>query len=281
MTCAYSVCSGCMHTPQHMQRSRTRCTASPPVSQTSSCVCVCVCVFITDNTEFRRRVVAAVGLLVTAKLLNISVPLFFKAAVDAMTVPGAAGAVAGAVVGGGGLGWWAGPSAMIAAYGAAKAGTALCNEARNMVFAKVWTLLDLYTHTHTHTHRRAHTHIHTHTHTHTHTKTHICARSLVRERSSAMFFIPVSSCVTCAVHTHTQVTQGAIRRVAREVFVHLQSLDLSYHLSKQTGTEHTHIHMREQGPNPPVLFGPRAVSLYPCVCVCVCVCVRRRSLACY
>ncbi|CAN0488030.1 unnamed protein product, partial [Hapterophycus canaliculatus] len=32
------------------------------------------------------------------------------------------------------------------------------------------------------------------------------------------------------------VAQRAIRRVARDVFEHLHDLDLSYHLSKNTGT---------------------------------------------
>lgn len=32
--------------------------------------------------------------------------------------------------------WLLGPGALVLAYGAAKAGTALCNEGRNMVFAK-------------------------------------------------------------------------------------------------------------------------------------------------
>jgi len=32
-----------------------------------------------------------------------------------------------------------------------------------------------------------------------------------------------------------KVAQSSIRRVAKETFLHLHSLDLSYHLSKQTG----------------------------------------------
>jgi ABC transporter ATM len=38
-----------------------------------------------DNQELRGRVLASLGLLVCAKLLNISVPLIMKVAVDAMT----------------------------------------------------------------------------------------------------------------------------------------------------------------------------------------------------
>ncbi|KAJ9531485.1 hypothetical protein QJQ45_015055 [Haematococcus lacustris] len=114
-----------------------------------------------DNPEFKRRVVLAVALMLGAKLLNISVPFILKAAVDACTE----GSVASLAL----LpqAWVLGPSGLVLAYGAARAGTALLNETRNMVFAKV--------------------------------------------------------------------TQGAIRRVANEVFVHLNSLDLSFHLSRQTG----------------------------------------------
>lgn len=45
----------------------------------------------TDNPEFRHRVLAALGLLVGSKLLNISVPLIMKGAVDAMTLGPAGG----------------------------------------------------------------------------------------------------------------------------------------------------------------------------------------------
>ena len=38
-----------------------------------------------DNPEFKRRVVASGILLVSAKLLNVSIPIIFKAAIDAMT----------------------------------------------------------------------------------------------------------------------------------------------------------------------------------------------------
>lgn len=33
----------------------------------------------------------------------------------------------------------------------------------------------------------------------------------------------------------SQVSQGAIRRLASEVFLHLHTLDLKFHLSRQTG----------------------------------------------
>ncbi|KAG2490479.1 hypothetical protein HYH03_011108 [Edaphochlamys debaryana] len=121
-----------------------------------------------DNLEFRTRVLAASGLLVAAKLLNINVPIFMKLAVDSMAAAGVGGAAAGtagttALV----YGMTLGPMALLLGWGAARGGMALCNELRNIVFAKV--------------------------------------------------------------------AQGTIRRVANEVFAHLHTLDLGFHLSKQTG----------------------------------------------
>ncbi|GIL71461.1 hypothetical protein Vretifemale_2014 [Volvox reticuliferus] len=132
-----------------------------------------------ENPEFKRRVVAATFLLVAAKLLNINVPILLKLAVDALTsavaasaaIPGAgvstaaAAATAPTVMA---YGMALGPITLLLGWGAARGGMALCNEMRNIVFAKV--------------------------------------------------------------------SQGTIRRVAREVFSHLHRLDLAFHLSKQTGS---------------------------------------------
>jgi len=86
-----------------------------------------------DNPKVRRTVVTALGLLVGAKLLNISVPFFFKHAVDGLNVasgghlnmdsPETAAATA--------------VFALLFGYGVARAGSAACNELRNAVFAKV------------------------------------------------------------------------------------------------------------------------------------------------
>src|SRR3984893_19577043 len=45
-----------------------------------------------DSVELRARVVLALALLAAGKLVNITVPLFYKAAVDALSGLGAAGA---------------------------------------------------------------------------------------------------------------------------------------------------------------------------------------------
>lgn len=49
-----------------------------------------------DNPEFKRRVVASGVLLVAAKLLNVSIPIILKTAVDAMTGEVSAGRCDGA-----------------------------------------------------------------------------------------------------------------------------------------------------------------------------------------
>src|SRR3954471_15399896 len=76
-----------------------------------------------DSLELRARVVLALVLLIAGKLVNITIPLFYKHAVDALTAPGARIVVV--------------PVAMILAYGAARVLSQGFNELRNAVFAKV------------------------------------------------------------------------------------------------------------------------------------------------
>lgn len=113
-----------------------------------------------DSLSTKLRVGLAVSLLVSAKVLNVQVPFYFKSIVDAMnidpSVMAGAGGTAATVAG-----------TMILAYGATRVGATVFQELRNAVFASV--------------------------------------------------------------------AQKAIRRVATNVFDHLLRLDLSFHLSKQTG----------------------------------------------
>ncbi|KAK9803861.1 hypothetical protein WJX73_009688 [Symbiochloris irregularis] len=114
-----------------------------------------------DNSEYTWRIMAAMGLLVGAKVLNVAVPFTFKYAVDALTAdPSGAMLTASPVLA-------LTPAAMLAAYGAGRIASSACNEARSAVFAKI--------------------------------------------------------------------TNASIRHVANKVFGHLHSLDLKYHLSRQTG----------------------------------------------
>ena len=102
--------------------------------------------------EFKWRVVVALGLLVLAKLANVSVPLVLKEIIDALDGPHAALAV---------------PVFLVIGYGVLRLFSTLFGELRDAVFAKV--------------------------------------------------------------------TQRAIRRVALQVFGHLHSLSLRFHLDRQTG----------------------------------------------
>lgn len=116
------------------------------------------------NINAKIRVVLALALLMSAKLLNVQVPFFFKTIVDTMNLDWAIqnssvvepATLVSAVVG-----------SMILAYGGARFGAVLFGELRNAVFAKV--------------------------------------------------------------------AQGAIKKIADSTFRHLLNLDLSFHLSKQTG----------------------------------------------
>eukprot|EP00250_Pteridium_aquilinum_P006889 c16715_g1_i1 orf=215-2596(+) len=92
-----------------------------------------------NNTEFRVRLFVSLGLLVSAKVLNVQVPFMFKYAVDALsTSVDAAGAAAVATPSSSMIAVAFGtPMAVLVGYGMARAGAAACNELRNAVFAKV------------------------------------------------------------------------------------------------------------------------------------------------
>ena len=110
------------------------------------------------DTRAKTSVAAALAFLVSAKVLNIQVPILFKQIVDSLSLDLSHHALQPALV----------PVALLLAYGAARAGASLFNELRNATFASVG--------------------------------------------------------------------QAAIRRVSLRLFEHLHSLDLNWHLSRQTGT---------------------------------------------
>ncbi|CAK8537984.1 unnamed protein product [Lathyrus sativus] len=88
-----------------------------------------------DNLEFRFRVIAALFLLVGAKVVNVQVPFLFKLAVDWLnTATGNAGAVASnpTVVA-----LFATPVAVLIGYGIARSGASAFNELRTALFSKV------------------------------------------------------------------------------------------------------------------------------------------------
>ena len=101
--------------------------------------------------ELRARVVAAMGLLIGGKLLNIQVPFIFKQIVDTLSVAGAAAPAAGApaipaalAAADAALVPLTGvplsvtvPFALLVGYGAARAASTGFNELRNNIFAGV------------------------------------------------------------------------------------------------------------------------------------------------
>ncbi|KAK4483041.1 hypothetical protein RD792_010217 [Penstemon davidsonii] len=92
-----------------------------------------------DNLEFRLRVVAALGLLLGAKVVNVQVPFLFKLAVDWLsTATGHAGSLteftaSNATV----LALFASPAAILIGYGIARTGASAFNELRTAIFSKV------------------------------------------------------------------------------------------------------------------------------------------------
>ncbi|KAI9638793.1 putative ATP-binding cassette transporter [Dioszegia hungarica] len=79
-----------------------------------------------DSLGTRVRVLAALGLLVGGKLLNVQVPFFFKDIVDSLNVEITAN-----------TGVWVLAGASVAGYGAARILTTLFGELRNALFASI------------------------------------------------------------------------------------------------------------------------------------------------
>ena len=74
-----------------------------------------------EPLELRVRVLIALGLLICAKLVNISVPFFLKSVVDQVSRPGLLAI----------------PLAALLAYGSARLGASIFSELRDAVFSKV------------------------------------------------------------------------------------------------------------------------------------------------
>ncbi|KAM7256912.1 hypothetical protein ACFE04_012653 [Oxalis oulophora] len=85
-----------------------------------------------DNVEFRFRVMAALGFLVGAKVLNVQVPFLFKLAVDSLT-DGSGGLASNSTA----VALVATPVAVLVGYGIARSGASAFNELRTAIFSKV------------------------------------------------------------------------------------------------------------------------------------------------
>ncbi|KAI3410826.1 uncharacterized protein J3R85_018434 [Psidium guajava] len=92
-----------------------------------------------DNLEFRLRVVAALGFLVGAKVLNVQVPFLFKLAVDWLTTSSGNAAVFASFAANNStaLALFATPASVLVGYGIARSGASAFNELRTAVFSKV------------------------------------------------------------------------------------------------------------------------------------------------
>ncbi|KAL0537564.1 hypothetical protein IC582_026543 [Cucumis melo] len=92
-----------------------------------------------DNSEFRFRVIMALGFLVGAKILNVQVPFLFKLAVDWLTTAsGNAAALASFTAANSTmLTLFSTPAAVLVGYGIARSGASAFNELRTAVFSKV------------------------------------------------------------------------------------------------------------------------------------------------
>ncbi|WP_413205763.1 ABCB family ABC transporter ATP-binding protein/permease [Rhodospirillum sp. A1_3_36] len=75
-----------------------------------------------NEPGLKLRVLLAIGLLIAAKVSNVWVPLFYKDAVDALSLPATLVAL---------------PLGVILAYGLARVGNLLFNELRDLIFARV------------------------------------------------------------------------------------------------------------------------------------------------
>ncbi|KAL6069035.1 ATP-binding cassette sub-family B member 7, mitochondrial [Balamuthia mandrillaris] len=78
-----------------------------------------------NDRSVRARVIAAMGFLIGSKLLNIQVPYLFKQAIDTLNEVTTTDVLVTVPIG------------LLLAYGAARAGSALFQELRNVVFASV------------------------------------------------------------------------------------------------------------------------------------------------
>lgn len=93
-----------------------------------------------DNFEFRFRVIAALSLLVGAKVLNVQVPFLFKLAVDWLTnATGNAAALSNPTL----LALFATPASLLIGYGIARSGASAFN-GLYLIFLPFFYILTLY-----------------------------------------------------------------------------------------------------------------------------------------
>ncbi|KAL1558746.1 ABC transporter B member 25 [Salvia divinorum] len=125
--------------PESKQERKTPLTKSGASGETKIIATLAKYLWMKDNFEFRFRVIAALGLLISAKVINVQVPFLFKLAVDWLsTATGNAGALAEFTAANStALALFASPAAVLIGYGIARLGASACNELRTAIFSKV------------------------------------------------------------------------------------------------------------------------------------------------
>ncbi|XP_057784784.1 ABC transporter B family member 25, mitochondrial [Salvia miltiorrhiza] len=124
---------------QEKKTSLTKSGATGPNVDTKIISTLAKYLWMKDNSEFRFRVIAALGLLIGAKVINVQVPFLFKLAVDWLsTATGNAGGLAEFTAANStALALFASPAAVLIGYGVARLGASACNELRTAIFSKV------------------------------------------------------------------------------------------------------------------------------------------------
>ncbi|XP_047330590.1 ABC transporter B family member 25, mitochondrial-like [Impatiens glandulifera] len=114
-------------------------TSGENIPNTKILATLAKCLWMKDNPEFRFRVIAALGFLVGAKVLNVQVPFLFKLAVDWLTTAtgNASSLSAFTAANSTALALFVSPVAVLIGYGVARTGASAFNELRSAVFAKV------------------------------------------------------------------------------------------------------------------------------------------------
>ncbi|GFP97360.1 ABC transporter b family member 25 mitochondrial [Phtheirospermum japonicum] len=127
--------------PKHEPTKSLRKTGSPEgqVSDIKIIATLSKYLWKKDNLEFRLRVIAALSLLIGAKVINVQVPMLFKLAVDWLaTASGNAAALTEFTVANSTfLALFASPAAVLIGYGIARSGASAFNELRTAIFSKV------------------------------------------------------------------------------------------------------------------------------------------------
>ncbi|CAN0876869.1 ABC transporter B family member 25, mitochondrial [Linum grandiflorum] len=155
-----------------------------------------------DNFEFRLRVIAALGFLVGAKVLNVQVPFLFKLAVDWLTTAtsNAPGLASFTASNSNLMFLFATPASVLVGYGIARCTSAAFNELRTAVFSKV-ALRTIR----------------------------MVSRKVTFLYALTLFLLLIAYSYIMSPPLHS----GFLYEV--QVFSHLHDLDLRYHLSRETG----------------------------------------------